>query len=117
LYGFTPVQRGEGDGGPPPLTTNFLVAMDQLATEKPGKYDTVSLAAILHASNALMNTLEKKDLEDLHNKVSKLLRTMKTQNAKNSPLYSQLIEALWTSYPKMVYSRLFSKFKKTWFEV
>ena len=105
LYGFTPVNKNEGDIGPPPLTTNYLAAINKLTNGNSKTNDSVALGAILHASNALLttDTLEKKDLEELHQKVSKLLQTMKTQNTKNSPLYSQLVEALWTSYPKMVF--------------
>ena len=104
IYGFMRFNKNEGEVGPPPLITNFLVAINKLASEGGETKDNSLVGAIFHASDAIFRTdiLEKKDIEEMHKTVSKILKNLKEHKTKNSPMYSQLIETLWTTFPKMV---------------
>ena len=96
--------RNDGDEGPPPVTTNFVAAINKLTSENSDTYDLVSLGTILHASSALFNleTLERNEYEEFIKKFTKLFENLFMQKTKNSPLYSHLVQALWISNPIMV---------------
>ena len=104
IHGFYSVTRNDGDEGPPPLTTNFLAAINTLTSENADNFDLVSLGTILHASSALLNreTLERNEYEEFIKKFSILFQKLMKQKTKNSPLYSQIVQALWISEPIMV---------------
>ena len=91
--------------GPPPLTTNYLVAIKQLASGKGEDDGPISVGTLLHASNAVFS-LDKtvwSDFEELTKTVFNLLKSLNDHKIKNSPVYSKLIEALWTFHPLTVF--------------
>ena len=81
-----------------------MAAINRVASGKSSLNDTVPIGTILHATSAILasDTMEKSELEEMHKKVSKLLKYLKEHKTKNSPLYSKLVEALWTTFPKIV---------------
>ena len=104
IYGFHTVKKNDGDVGPPPMTTNFLAAINALTSGISDVNNSVAIGAILHASSALLNreTLENKEYEGFIRKFSKLFEDLVKQRAKNSPLYSKLVQTLWISNPTLV---------------
>ena len=108
IYDFMRFNRNEGDDGPPPLTTNYLAMLNKLADGEPS--DPVILASKVHASKAIFISVEKDLIEELYIKASAILKNLKDYKTKNSPLYGQLVEGLWTSFPDMVFLSLASTF-------
>ena len=112
IYGFHSVNKNDGDVGPPPVTTNFVAAINKLTSGNSDTYDLVSLGTILHASSALLNleTLEKNQYEEFIIKFSQLFENLVMQKMKNSPLYSQIVQSLWISNPIMVLKIIYFTF-------
>ncbi len=111
LYGFNAVKSSEGDAGPPPLKMNYIVAVKELASETSEVNDPISTGTLVHATSAVLS-LEKtveNGIEELTKTVIKILQNLIQQNTKNSPLYSRLVEVLWTSNPLTVFVKLKSQ--------
>ena len=104
IFGNLPTKTLQGDEGPPPLTTNFLAALDKLIEGNGETNDTVSIGAFFHASKAFFNSdlFSNNEYKEIVQKVSKLLQKLKHHKIKFSPIYSQLVQELWPNYPKMV---------------
>jgi hypothetical protein len=77
---------------------NFLVCISIGELTDTGPYGT-----LVHAAGAFF-TIDKEHTEDVTPIVSKILLNMKEWRTKNSPLYSMLVQALWTSIPSVVSS-------------
>ena len=102
LYGFNDVQSNEGDIGPPPLATNYIVALKKLESETDEMKNPIAAGTLAHATTAVLS-LEKTDKEGIEESCKKILQSLIQQKAKNSPLYSRLVQVLWTSDPLMVF--------------
>jgi len=94
--------RNEGDEGPPPLTSNYLAALNKMADGNLESSDSVMTAPILQATHAIFK-IEKDFIEELHNKASTVLKHLKDFKTKNSPIYCNLVQGFWTSFPNMVF--------------
>jgi hypothetical protein len=111
LYGIHFFKSNEGDVGPPPLTTNYLVAINKLASGKGDFDDPFSVGTLFHASSAVF-TLEKtvwSDIEELTKTVFKLVSNLNDPKTKNSPIYSKLVQVLWTSNLMLVFYKFLTK--------
>ena len=104
IYGFNSIKANEGDDSPPPPSTNYQVALDNLITGIGEPNDTVSMGAILHASKAIIKSdlFKHKEFEIIFQKIEQLLRKLKEMRTKPAIIYSTLVAAFWPNYPKMV---------------
>ena len=102
IHGFVQVMKSEGDIGPPSLTTNYLAAIKKLATVKGEITDPVIMATLFHSTTHILHILEKTQQEEMEQNIVQILKSLKDYKTKNSPIYSQLVEVLWTSFYKLV---------------
>ena len=83
---------------------NYMVALTKLTSGDVD--DPVSVGTVLHASSAVtkLEKTDNSDIEELTKTLYKLLQNLKQHKTKNSPLYSKLVQVLWTSNPLLVFN-------------
>jgi hypothetical protein len=103
IYEYIKYKRNEGDEGPPPLTSNYLAAFNNIADGNLESSD--SAIPTLEATYAIFK-MNKDFIEELYNKAFTVLNRLKDFKTKNSPIYCSLVKGFWTTFPDMVFAAI-----------